>query len=44
MSMPDDQETRSAFRTLLVSFVAVVFTVGLVLLCGYLGRWAPSGP
>jgi hypothetical protein len=44
MSMPDDQETRSAFRTLLVSFVALVCTAALILLCGYLGRWAPSGP
>lgn len=40
MPIPDDQESRSIFRLLLV-----LFTIGaLILICGYLGKWAPGAP
>lgn len=40
MPMPDDQDTRSIFRLLLVVFCLSA----LIMVCGYLGKWAPGAP
>lgn len=40
MSMPDDQETRSIFRLLLV----VLCLSALIMFLGYVGKWVPGAP